>query len=353
MLVERLRKKQPTEVSTGYWAVSHTDEGLYNEKEYDEVVDLIIPDHLAFLPNDVGACNWADGCGVPRVNQQETLFSEDEMREIGRRTAEKLGESAATILKQGLVTDMNPIQTNLTVTDQFAMLARLVAMEAEEQGMDLWQWHIMDIEGSTVIVMWQGKILRREFAINESDNIEFTGEWEEVVRQTTFVTAKDNAICQCGGTIKSQAESTQEEEAEMPEDAKQVENIEHVDTLQAFLDQNSTTKEAIIEALKVQSEARQELIAEVSQNTGIDKADLEQLSAQMLDTLAQKTRSIVTIAEEPTSATEITGQTVENFSGRGMPVTQSRPEEVPERPSVLRSIKNTHNTDALSGRQSA
>jgi copper chaperone CopZ len=27
------------------------------------------PDHLALLPNSVGACSWQDGCGIPRVNQ--------------------------------------------------------------------------------------------------------------------------------------------------------------------------------------------------------------------------------------------------------------------------------------------
>jgi hypothetical protein len=55
------------EVSIG--AIVDTDEtaGLYFNKYYDTIATSMIPDHLALLQGQVGACSWEDGCGI-RVN---------------------------------------------------------------------------------------------------------------------------------------------------------------------------------------------------------------------------------------------------------------------------------------------
>ena len=56
------------EVSTGM--VTDVDEtpGVWNEEKYDSIAKNIIPDHLALLPDSIGACSWKDGCGI-RVNK--------------------------------------------------------------------------------------------------------------------------------------------------------------------------------------------------------------------------------------------------------------------------------------------
>ena len=55
------------EVSTGLWAEGEGGSGTWNDQEYTETLINYRPDHLALLPNEEGACNWDDGCGV-RVN---------------------------------------------------------------------------------------------------------------------------------------------------------------------------------------------------------------------------------------------------------------------------------------------
>lgn len=55
----------PFELSTGLNADTEPSNGqLWNGKEYDFKVVNIKPDHLAVLPDSVGACSLQDGCGV-------------------------------------------------------------------------------------------------------------------------------------------------------------------------------------------------------------------------------------------------------------------------------------------------
>ncbi len=69
-LLRRLLAGEAVEVSTAYDRQPQAVSGEYNGQHYDSVARDIIPDHLAMLLNDIGACSWADGCGAPRVNQQ-------------------------------------------------------------------------------------------------------------------------------------------------------------------------------------------------------------------------------------------------------------------------------------------
>lgn len=63
--VERVVSGDELDVSTGYFHLPLDRQGRYNGESYEvEQVDLL-PDHLALLPNERGACSWADGCGAP------------------------------------------------------------------------------------------------------------------------------------------------------------------------------------------------------------------------------------------------------------------------------------------------
>ena len=70
-ILERLRSNEALEVSTGYFADFDEAPGQFNGKSYSGIHRNLRPDHLAGLPNDTGACSWADGCGAPRVNSEE------------------------------------------------------------------------------------------------------------------------------------------------------------------------------------------------------------------------------------------------------------------------------------------
>ena len=61
------------EVSTGYFCQVLDRSGVWEGRPYDGEQVHIAPDHLAVLPDEVGACSWADGCGAPRVNVAQAV----------------------------------------------------------------------------------------------------------------------------------------------------------------------------------------------------------------------------------------------------------------------------------------
>lgn len=56
------------DVSTGVYSDYDEVSGIWNNEAYDFTVSNFTGDHLALLPGEEGACNWADGCGI-RANK--------------------------------------------------------------------------------------------------------------------------------------------------------------------------------------------------------------------------------------------------------------------------------------------
>ena len=56
------------ELSTGLVVEIETQEGDFQGNSFTGIARNHAPDHLALLPDDVGACSIEDGCGCPRVN---------------------------------------------------------------------------------------------------------------------------------------------------------------------------------------------------------------------------------------------------------------------------------------------
>lgn len=71
-LVQRLVDGEQIDVSTGYFADAEEASGILFGQEYNAVHRNVRPDHLAFLPNEEGACNWEDGCGI-RANKRSIM----------------------------------------------------------------------------------------------------------------------------------------------------------------------------------------------------------------------------------------------------------------------------------------
>jgi hypothetical protein len=69
--VQMLEAQQPLEISTAFYCESERATGSAYGMPYTEIHRNLHPDHLALLPNDVGACSWTNGgCGAPRLNQR-------------------------------------------------------------------------------------------------------------------------------------------------------------------------------------------------------------------------------------------------------------------------------------------
>lgn len=73
-LIERIMSSQNMDVSTGFFSAEMPATGTSNGRTYNKVANRILPDHLALLPDETGACSWEDGCGV-RNNQEKKTMS--------------------------------------------------------------------------------------------------------------------------------------------------------------------------------------------------------------------------------------------------------------------------------------
>jgi len=75
------------EISTGVLHSEAETSGDFNGVAYNTVGSDFYGDHLALLPNDVGACSWRDGCGL-RVNSSTKKVHKAAFNELDNNTVE-------------------------------------------------------------------------------------------------------------------------------------------------------------------------------------------------------------------------------------------------------------------------
>lgn len=68
-IIENIEAKKPVEVSTGLWTENEDTSGEFNGKPYVAIARNYVPDHLAILPDQIGACSLADGAGLLVANK--------------------------------------------------------------------------------------------------------------------------------------------------------------------------------------------------------------------------------------------------------------------------------------------
>jgi len=74
--LEKLNDGVNFDVSTGMSVNAYAEQSNFNGQEYDEYVTSFVPDHLAILLNERGACSWNEGAGTPRTNSDTQTKTE-------------------------------------------------------------------------------------------------------------------------------------------------------------------------------------------------------------------------------------------------------------------------------------
>jgi hypothetical protein len=69
-LLKLINQGANIDVSTGLFSTEEKTPGIWNGEKYSAVARRHVPDHLAILPYQRGACSWADGCGI-RINSMD------------------------------------------------------------------------------------------------------------------------------------------------------------------------------------------------------------------------------------------------------------------------------------------
>lgn len=134
--LQRLEAGEVVEVSTGYFANATPQAGDWNGKSYTAVQSGILPDHIALLPDEVGACSVADGCGAGRFNAQAPDSSQSIMVAFFLRpedagalvlTADDLPEGAAALSANELHVTLAYLGTLEDMEAEFHRVASVLA----------------------------------------------------------------------------------------------------------------------------------------------------------------------------------------------------------------------------------
>lgn len=134
-LVSSLRGGKKMDVSTGFFSERDARKGTVNGREYESVHQHIRPDHLAFLPNEAGACNWEDGCGV-RANTVKTLSVAVVLSDKAKQAihAVKLALIGMSNLDQLLVPELMPANEDAPGGEHTVPVEPTTVVEATEGG---------------------------------------------------------------------------------------------------------------------------------------------------------------------------------------------------------------------------
>lgn len=118
-ILNRLRRGEIVETSTAYWCRIEPIAGEYGGKSFSGIQRDIVPDHLAILPDAVGACSIKDGCGVGRINKLQC--QEGQMAETVEVTAQCDCDEGATVTIEAPETPEAPVAQ--ATVDRFARFA--------------------------------------------------------------------------------------------------------------------------------------------------------------------------------------------------------------------------------------
>lgn len=190
-ILVNIEKNLMTELSTGLFTDNEENEGEWQGEKYSAIARNYRPDHLAILPDKVGACSIADGAGLLRNEDPKTAPTKWGMPEELFRPYHLAGLRAV-----GLVDNA------MSYSNINGALYRVIR---EKFGEDVW---LEDVYDSFFIYAKDGTLYRLEYLKNDKE-VEVRGTPEEVVRVTEYRTTE-------GAFVGNQTpHSTKEEEPAM------------------------------------------------------------------------------------------------------------------------------------------
>jgi len=211
-IIEKFNNGEMVEVSTGLRSPIVNSKGDYNGQSYTGVIQEIWPDHLAILPNELGACSIKDGCGAMRVNCD---------------TNKKCSKCNASYKKQAieLINQLGLTVNQLSFDDIYKALDNLLY----DQYGDMFPF-IIEVYSDYFIYVVGSTYYRQPYTITNSDNVEFNGNFEIVVRVVSYESDTQNRTQGFGSpsyleaNMTNEEEKTEEEKVEAPVEKEEVSN---------------------------------------------------------------------------------------------------------------------------------
>lgn len=228
------------EVSIGIYSDEEDTTGVWNGEEYIAIAYNHVPDHLAILPSDIGACSVDDGCGIRtnKANQNKTKNQSDmenlNINELVNQVRQEPDSDAILQLhKQGIILTTPVVHGSLTdIVD--TLRDAVYSMDT-----DMEQYYVVEIfadyviykkrtEGQQSPTMW-----KHSYQVAADGSIIWVGAPIQVIQNITYVPVpsvkplvqKQGILNKLVKLINNNKEVTEMEKNKCPKCAEKVEAL--------------------------------------------------------------------------------------------------------------------------------
>lgn len=175
----RIKKKEKVEVSTGMTMDIEKKKGVFNGRSYIGIARNIQPDHLAILPDTVGACSVEDGAGLFATNESGCVINPSELYKMLDVIDEGPRNEAIEIIKKWMV------ENEMSFTAVQREIASELASRYGEKGR-YWNGYIRDMFNNRVVFYdADGKLYQVGYTIKD-DEVTLNEERKEVQVVTQY-----------------------------------------------------------------------------------------------------------------------------------------------------------------------
>lgn len=182
---------QDLEVSVGVFTEDDATPGEWNGEAYTAIARNHRADHLALLPGGVGACSWADGCGIRAHEDNEKGGDNVTDKKETKKTAPIVPKDEASTRKDLILAGFASYEIG------YRELGSIIQGKLDNMDDDMKLHYLTEVfEDSFVYEIRprgdhgasiEHQLYRRNYQVNEDDSVEFTGEPISVVRKVEFV----------------------------------------------------------------------------------------------------------------------------------------------------------------------
>lgn len=187
LLMEKIRAKDPIEVSTGLYYDLSPKQGVWNGESYIGEITNIVADHLAVLVDSVGACSVKDGGGLMVMSSMEGFANLS-----SAPLSSKLIEMFATSTKQ--VREL--ILNEMSQDERYSALLKAVRSSIERFG-NSWDGWLADVFSKFVVFMKNGSLFKVDYKLTPT-GVELVGDPVSVVRKYVYVTSDEGVTINSG-----------------------------------------------------------------------------------------------------------------------------------------------------------
>lgn len=191
--LERINNGEIIEVSIGIFSDEEMVAGTWHNERYTAIARNHRPNHLALLPDEVGACSIADGCGI-RVNKQEKT-------KVGQEKIIVNTENQTEVLKE-----VNRIGFSVNELGYGEIREKIgsAVYGLDGNGLDHYVEEIYDdyfvySQFNNRIEPRSRKLYKQSYSIDNSGEVKLTGEPVNVKKEISY-----SAIPQTNGKVKAE-----------------------------------------------------------------------------------------------------------------------------------------------------